>query len=123
MRLFVGKNEITDLVVVDSYKMDASQMFESFTDGNMVEHRIITAEKINGQFEVVLYNKNGYDLAHFIALWNEAVTNGYVNITAYVTNMGKMETINAYYTMTTKKHEKLADGTYIDVLEIKVEER
>lgn len=123
MRIFVGKTEITDLVVVDSYKMDSSQKYESFTDGNRVEHRIITAKKIDGQFSVVLCNKNNCNLEQFIELWNSAVTNGYVTLTVYITNMGKMETINAYYTMATKTHEQLADGTYIDVLEIKVEER
>lgn len=123
MRIFVGKTEITDLVVVDSYKMDSSQIYESFTDGNRVEHRIPIAEKIEGNFDVVLSRKNACDLAQFIDIWNEAVTNGYVLLTVYVTNKGKMETINAYYEMASKQHELTADGTYLDVIEIKVGER
>lgn len=122
MRIFIGQNEITDIVVVGSYKMDKSQKYESFTDGNMVEHRIITAEKIGGQFDVVCSEKNECTLRQFNALWNEAVTNGYVLATVYVTNTGEMETINAYYSMTNKQHVKTANG-YVDVVTVKLEER
>lgn len=123
MKVIIGSRDITDLVVVDSYTMDATQKYESFTDGNMVEHRIFISEKISGKFEVVLSHKNGCPLDEFLRIWNEAVTNGYVMATVYVSNKAVLETINAYYKMTTKQHELTADGTYIDVLEISLEER
>lgn len=123
MLIYIGSNDITDIVVRGSYKMDKTQKYESFTDGNMVEHRIITAEKIGGQFEVVLSDKNDCNLAEFKEIWDAAVTNGYVLATVYVTNTGETKTINAYYTMTNKQHTETADGDYIDVLTIKLEER
>lgn len=123
MRIFIGSNEITDIVVRDSYSMDKTQKYESFTDGNMVQHRIITAEKISGQFDVVLSEQSGCTLQQFTALWNEAVTNGYVQAVVYVTNTGENKIINAYYTMENKKHEQTGNGSYVDVLTIKLEER
>lgn len=123
MQIFIGSNNITDIVVVDSYKMDKTQEYESFNDGNMVSHRIITAEKISGQFNVVLSEKNNCTLEQFTNIWNMAVTNGCVLATVYVTNTGKIETINAYYSITSQQHTLTACGTYLDILEIKLEER
>ena len=122
MKIIIGLRDITDLVVVDSYKMDSTQLYESFDDGNRVEHRIPISDKVDGQFEVALSDKN-CTIEEFMNLWREAETNGYVMATVYVTNRGVMKTINAYYTMTSKKHERTAKGTYVDVLEIKLEER
>lgn len=124
MKIYVGSTDITDFVIDGSYNMDSAPEYESFIDGNKVEHRIYTAEKISGKFELVLAkNKNGMSLSEFIALWNSHTTNGYTQLTVYVTNVGTIKTINAYCSITNKEHKRLPDGTYLDIIDVKVEER
>lgn len=123
MQVILNGKDITELIVIDTYTMDSEQSYESWLDGNKVEHRIIVAEKVIGSFDVVLTNKNDMPIADFLQLWNSAVENGYVTILVYVTNKAENKMINAYYTMKNTKHEKLADGSFLDVLTIELQER
>lgn len=123
MQVLVNGTDITNYIVVDSYEMDSEQSYEAWTDGNKVEHRIVIAEKVKGSFKVALSNKNEMPISDFLTLWNSAVSNNYVTITVYVTNKAANKTINAYYTMKNTMHQKLADSSFLDVLEIEIQER
>jgi len=123
MQVIINGTDITDYIVTETYKMDSEETFESWLDGNKVEHRIIVAEKVKGTFDVVLTNKNNMPTADFLTLWNSAITDGYITMLVYVANKAENKMINAYYTMQTNKHEKLADGTFLDVLTIEIQER
>lgn len=124
MQVVVNSTDITNYIVEGSYKMDSSDTYESWKDGNMREHRIIVAKKISGQFQVVCSNRsNSITLSDFLTLWNGAVHNGIVTIGVYVLDTGSFEAIEAYYEITNSKHDRAGDGSFIDVLEIKITER
>lgn len=124
MQVVVNNADITNYIVEGSYKMDSSDASESWKDGNMVEHRVIVATKINGQFQVACSNRaNSITLNDFLALWNGAVNNGVVTLGVYVLNKGTFEAIEAYYEIENVKHDRAGDGSFIDVLEIKIKER
>ena len=124
MQVVVNNADITNYIVEGSYKMGSSNASESWEDGNKKEHRVIIATKISGQFQVVCSNRaNSITLNDFLALWNGAVTNGVVTLGVYVLNKGTFEAIEAYYEIENVKHDRAGDGSFIDVLEIKITER
>lgn len=124
MQVVVNNADITNYIVEGSYKMGSSDASESWEDGNKKEHRVIVATKISGQFQVVCSNRaNSITLSDFLALWNGAVNNGVVTLGVYVLDTGTFEAIEAYYEIENVKHDRAGDGSFIDVLEIKIKER
>lgn len=122
MNVLINETNITEHINETSYNINVDRKYRSWNDGNGRQHRIYTTEKVNGTFIVALYGKNGMDLDAFLELWNSAVNNNVVTIALWVNNLGKMKLIEAYYTFTMKKHTKVNDR-YVDLLEIKLEER
>ena len=124
MQVVVNNTDITNYIVEGSYKMDSSDTYESWRDGNMKEHRIIVSQKISGKFQVVCSNRsNSITLANFLTLWNGAVSNGVVTLGVYVLDTNSFEAIEAYYEIENVKHDRAGDGSFIDVLEITITER
>lgn len=116
--------DLTNYIIEGTYKMDSSDVYESWKDGYKIEHRIIVGKKINGSFQIVCSNRaNSITLHDFLQAWNYGVTNGVISLGVYVNNTDTFEAIEAYYTMENIKHDRAGDGSFIDVLEIKITER
>lgn len=122
MQVVVNSTDITSHIVDGTYKINSSDQYESWKDGNGVEHRIIVRTKVSGSFDFVCCDKT-ITLSDFLTLWNGAVNNGVVLIGLTVLNEGRFDAINAYYEITNKDHIKKGDGQIIDVLTIKIQER
>lgn len=124
MNVVVNNVNITKHIVVGSYKMDSVDEYKSWMDGNLKEHRIVIAKKIEGKFQIVCSNRsNSITLADFLTLWNGAVRDNAVTIGVYVLDTDKFEAIEAYYEIENVKHDKAGDGSFIDVLQITIKER
>lgn len=122
--IIIGQTNISDYIVHDTYKMDAKLQYESWMDGNYVEHRVIVTEKVEGSFDVVCSNLDGsITLADFMDIISTAENNGVITCNVYVTNKGASEAIDAYYTVTSKEHTMKADGTFVDVITVALKER
>ena len=120
----IGSTNIKNYIVAGTYKMDSSDSFESWQDGNFVQHRVIVTSKVNGSFDVACCNKTGsITLADFTAIFTNAEDEGVIIASVFVTNKGIQNTIEAYYKMTTKEHTLLADGTFLDVVTVSIEEK
>ena len=65
-------NKYTNLIVDGSYKMDNETQYESWKDGNYVEHRSGRHTKLNGSFDVCLSPKTGTTLSQFHSLVENA---------------------------------------------------
>lgn len=123
-QVVVSSTDITRYIVGDSYKLNAEDQYESWKDGNLIEHRIIVSTKIRGTFQVVLSNKRrDMTLEDFMTLWNSAVSNKVATIGVRAANTGVFEAIECYYSMTNVTHDLSADGTFVDVIEIEISER
>lgn len=122
--IIIGQSNITNYIVDGSYQMDAKSQYESWQDGNFVEHRIIVTEKVEGSFDVVCSNKTGsITLSDFMDIITTADNNGVITCAVYVTNKGASEAIDAYYSITNKQHTLIPDGTFVDVITIALKER
>lgn len=122
MQVVVGGIDISNYIVDGSYSINASDQYESWMDGNGVEHRIIIRSKISGSFDIGCCDKT-ITLSDFLAAWNSAVNNGVVTMGCTVLNTGTFEAIQAYYEITGKDHIKKGDGKIIDVMSVKIQER
>lgn len=122
--IIIGQTNITGYIVNETYKMDSHAQYESWKDGNYVEHRVIITEKVKGSFDVVCSNLPGsITLADFIDIISNADNNGVITCNVYVTNKGYAEAIDAYYSITNKSHVLKGDGTFVDVVTVELEER
>lgn len=124
MQVVINGHDITNYIVEGTYKMDSEDSYVSWQDGNFLEHRIITGQKIKGKFQVICSNRtNSITLEDFLNYWNQAVNNGVVTIGVYVLDTNTFEAIEAYYEIENVKHDRAGDGSFIDVLEITIQQR
>lgn len=119
----IGSTDISNLIVDGSYKMDLEPSYQSWEDGNYVEHRIYARQKIRGEFDVALGTKAGKTLPQFKTIISNATNNNVTTAAFYVTNKGSVEAVNAYVTLTSKEHILTADGSFIDVVSVEITER
>lgn len=119
----IGNVDISNLIVDESYKMDAEEVYEEWKDGNGAKHRIYDDPKVNGSFDVVLSIKNNCTLSQFKAIINGATNNHVLLGAFYCTNTGTVEAVNAFCKLTNKEHIATADGSFIDVVTVEITER
>ncbi len=121
--VIIGSNDISNLVIDGSYKMDEEETYESWQDGNKLEHRTARVAKVSGSFNVVLSNKNNCTLSQFYQLMDNAATDGVIYAAVYVTNKGCVEAIDAYYSLENQDHILTVDGSFIDIVKVEIQER
>lgn len=120
----VANTDLTKYIVDGTYKINPQDSYESWEDGNMLEHRVIVTQKIEGSFDIGCSNRSGgITLAHFLELWNSAVDNGVVTLGLYVPALDQFKALNCYYKITSKDHILSGDGNFIDVLTVSIKER
>jgi len=91
----INTTDLTAFVDIQNYKMNSEDVYSTWTDGNKVDHRVITRQRIRG--EVKLGFASATDFASFMTLLGTAKNaNGYYPVTAYVNNTGTTQTFNAF---------------------------
>lgn len=120
----VANTNLTNYIVDGSYNVNSVDSYESWEDGNRLEHRVIITKKIEGSFDIGCSNRSGgLTVARFLELWNSAVNNGVVTLGLFVPSLNQFKALNCYYTIKSKSHILSGDGSFIDVLTISVKER
>lgn len=124
IQVSINNTDISKYVVSDSYNIYTTDIHESWRDGNGLEHRVIIAEKVTGSFQIVLSNKNrDITFDDFMDLWNAATNQGAVTIGLYVVTKGLFDLFECYYELEPSRHQLTADGTFVDVINIKLNQR
>ena len=119
----VNNTDITPYIDWSTYKVQPKEEYESWQDGNHVEHRIYTRSRLQGSFNVWLCGINDMDTDAFMALWKGAVHNNVVTLGVYDQVENRMRAIEAYYDITPSKHNEMINGSYFDVFKIEVYEK
>lgn len=115
---------LTPYIVDGSYNISSEDVYESWKDGNMMEHRVIITSKVSGSCNICCSNRsNSITLSNFLSHYANATTNGVTTIGVYVQNLGVFKAINAYVKIEPKEHNLAADGSFIDVFTLKIQER
>ena len=76
--IVVNNVDLTPYVVDGTYKVDSSDTYESWQDGNMREHRIVVRSKVSGSFQIGC--RGEMTLSAFLENWNAATNNKVVTI-------------------------------------------
>lgn len=118
----IGSTDISNLIVDESYKMDNESQYESWRDGNFVEHRTGRHTKLKGTFDVCLSPKTGTTLAQFHSLVENATGSaGTTTAAFYCTNTGAVKAVNAFIHLANSEHILTSNG-WIDVVSVEVQE-
>lgn len=120
--LTVYNTNLTDYIVPDSYEVYEEDVYKSWEDGNMVEHRVQIAKKVKGKFKIRC-SEDTLPLSQFLDKWNHTITNGYAQIGVYVINKDSFQAVQCYYAIRPAQHVKSIGGQLYDVLEVEITQR
>lgn len=91
----IGSTDCTRWEQTDKHAVNREDVYEEWTDGNWIDHRVIARTRISGT--VVLSFARPADYTAFLALLTSAKdAEGYYPITVYCSNTGTTESINAF---------------------------
>lgn len=91
----IGATDLTAWEKTEQHDVNREDVYEEWTDGNWIDHRVIARTRISGR--VVLGFKRATDYASFLSLLSTARdAEGYYPVTVYVSNTGTTETFNAF---------------------------
>ena len=119
----IDNTDITPWIVPDSYKLQPTEAYESWQDGNYVEHRICTRTRMTGTFNVWTAEVRGMDTDALMAHIKAATHNNVVTMGVFDNVENRMRAIEAYLNITPDKHKDLANDKFYDVFKIEVYEK
>lgn len=91
----IGATDLTPWEDIQNHDVNREDVYETWTDGNWVDHRVVVRTRITGK--ISLGFAKAADFAAFQALLISARdAEGYYPITVYCANTGTSETVNAY---------------------------
>ena len=118
----IGGIDITPYIVDGTYDINSEDSYESWNDGNMVEHRVIVTQKVIGSFDIVCCWKTIMP-NEFAELINRLDNNGVLTIGLFVPTKSSFKAVSCYYNITSKEHNLDAHGNPIDIFTISLKER
>lgn len=102
----ISTTDLTPWEKTENHDVNRSDIYEEWTDGNWITHRVITRTKINGTVELGFSRQAEFD--SFLNLLATARdVDGYYPVTVYCSNTGTTENINAFI--------DISGGTHWDV--------
>lgn len=122
--LIINGVDYTPYIVQDSYKINTNDKFESWQDGNMVEHRVIVAQKVSGSVQIVCSEQGDWlRSSKYISDLAAATDNGVLTALVFVPSLNMSKVVDCYYENTNVNHLKSTGGEFTDVFELKITER
>lgn len=93
--LKIGTTDVSQYLDIQNYSMNADDVYETWTDGNWVDHRVVTRQRISGKVQAGFDSETNY--ASFLALLaSEKDAESVYSVTAYVNNLGTAQTFSAF---------------------------
>lgn len=122
--LILNGVDYTPYIVEGSYKIDSDDVYESWNDGNMVEHRIVVTSKVSGSVQLLCSELGRWPkVSELLADINAATDNHVLTCGVYVPSRGAVEAINCYFNLVSSSHIKSLGGKLTDVFTLEIKER
>lgn len=122
--LIINGVDYTPYIVEDSYKINVSDKYESWQDGNMVEHRVIVSKKVTGTVQILCSDQGNWPrVDDYISDLAAATDNGVLTALVYVPSLGTSKVVECYYENENTSHIIGASGMFSDIFELKISER
>lgn len=91
----IGSTDLTQWEKTETHAVNRTDIYEEWTDGNWITHRVISRTKISGTVQLSFSRES--DFSSFMSLMtSERNVNGYYPITVWCGNTNSTETINAF---------------------------
>lgn len=91
----IGPADFTTWEQTDKHVLNRVDVYESWTDGNWTDHRVIARTRFAGS--VVLSFSRTADYTAFLnALTTQRNANGYYSVSVYCSDTGALETFDAF---------------------------
>lgn len=95
----IGSTDLTAYADIQNFNINREDVYESWTDGNWIDHREIVRTRIRGTFQLGFKASAAWE--SFLALMSsEQDAAGFFPVTVYVQNTGSTETIDAFLDIT-----------------------
>lgn len=95
----IGSTDLTAYADIQNFNINREDVYESWTDGNWIDHREIVRTRIRGAFQLGFRTSASWTA--FLALMSsEQNAAGFFPVTVYVQNTGSTETIDAFLDIT-----------------------
>lgn len=118
----IGSTDLSQYADIQNYNINEADVFQSWTDGNWIDHRDMVRTRITGT--VLLGFKTAASWSAFQTLLaSQRNAAGYYPVTLYVNNTGTTETIDAFLDMTNATKWDLVNDRFWRVQTVKVTER
>lgn len=118
----IGSTDLSQYADIQNYNINEADVFQSWTDGNWIDHRDMVRTRITGT--VLLGFKTAASWSAFQTLLaSQRNAAGYYPVTLYVNNTGTTETIDAFLDMTNATKWDLVNDRFWRVQTVTVTER
>lgn len=118
----IGSTDLTDYADIQNYNVNQEDVFEEWTDGNYVTHRVVTRTRISGT--VKLGFKDAVAWAAFqTLLTSQRNINGYYPVTLYVNNTGDTVTTNVFLDTTNATKWDMVNSKFWRVQTVTITQR
>lgn len=118
----IGSTDLSQYADIQNYNINEVDVFQSWTDGNWIDHRDVVRTRITGT--VLLGFKTAASWSAFQTLLSsQRNAAGYYPATLYVNNTGTTETIDAFLDMTNATKWDLVNDRFWRVQTVTVTER
>lgn len=91
----ISTTDLTKWENKENHKVNREDVWEEWTDGNLITHRVISRTRVSGTVELSFSRES--DFSNFISLLTSARNvNGYYPITVWCSNTNTTENLNAF---------------------------
>ena len=121
--LKINTTDVTGHIVQNTYEVNKVPVYKTYEDANGVTHRRHIRDKVQGKFKMVFADVTDYATFKSLVDTNTSATNFSVPVTAYDNKTGNTYTVNAFLDYTPVVMQSASMKEYIEVFEVKLEER
>ena len=91
----IGSTDLTKWEKKEDHTVNREDVYEEWTDGNWITHRVIARTRISGTVKLSFARES--DFTNFMTLLSsQRDANGYYPITVWCSNTNTSETLNAF---------------------------
>lgn len=91
----IGSTDLSPAADIQDYEMNSADVYETWTDANWLDHRVIVRQRISGKVKLGYSSAASFTaLQTLLAAARQA--DGSYTVTAYVQNTGAMATFACY---------------------------
>lgn len=91
----IGTTDLTPWEKTEEHQVNRSDVFETWTDANWTDHRVIARTRVSGTVVLSFWKASDY-AAFMTLLTTQRNAEGYYPITVWCSNTNTTETINAF---------------------------